>query len=124
MNIDKIQPPADSFDADLRHDPHAGLNRGAPSYRLRPAFDIKQLHDRLHSFDNGELRNIMVLEDGEQLEQGAVYFDLLHPELGEFKATGGDTAREGQCLVPKSETDYLLWNRLIGVIEPERLEQR
>jgi hypothetical protein len=33
---------------------------------------------------------------------------------------GSMTAGQHHMYVPKSETDYQLWNRLIGVTNPER----
>ncbi len=36
----------------------------------------------------------------------------------EFKATSGMEA--GRLIVPKSEVDYQLWNRLRGVTDPAR----
>jgi len=46
-------------------------------------------------------------------EQGAVYFDLRHPEWGPFKALGGHVVGEGDLIIAKRETDYELWNRIV-----------
>jgi hypothetical protein len=57
---------------------------------------------------------------GERLAQGAVYVDLNDPQLREITATGDMSAGEYQWYVPKREVDYQLWNRLIGITNPER----
>jgi len=38
----------------------------------------------------------------------------------EFTAEGKEEAGEADYIVPKKEVDYQLWNRLIGVSDPER----
>src|ERR671924_21367 len=58
---------------------------------------------------------------GPRLEQGATYVDLQDEGLEEFSATGDMEAGPGNWYVPKSEVDYQLWNRLIGLEDPERL---
>lgn len=47
----------------------------------------------------------------------------MDPERREFKAMGGQAADENHHYVPKRETDYVLWNRLIGIENPARREQ-
>ena len=64
----------------------------------------------------------MIVPEGTRLEQGAVYFDLRHPDQGEFKALGDMSAGPDNYYVPKKETDYVLWNRIMGVETPERLD--
>jgi hypothetical protein len=63
------------------------------------------------------------LPEGSRLEQGATYVDLADPARREFTATGAIHARPGAYYVPKHEVDYVLWNRLIGVTNPERLDE-
>ena len=58
---------------------------------------------------------------GSRLEQGATYVDLQDPQLREIKAMGNMEAGPNNWYVPKSEVDYQLWNRLIGITNPERL---
>jgi hypothetical protein len=84
------------------------------------AYDIKELHERLPDFTDDELRQIPVLAEGLRLEQGAVYIDLNASSCHEFKAAGKLEAGRENWYVPKSEVDYQLWNRLIGVENPER----
>jgi len=54
------------------------------------------------------------------LEEGAVYLDLRHPGRHVFKAAGAMVAGPDDWFVPKELVDYQLWNRLIGVTNPER----
>ncbi|HEX6511421.1 MAG TPA: hypothetical protein VF157_03920 [Chloroflexota bacterium] len=42
---------------------------------------------------------------------------------GDFTATGHMEAEPGGWFVRKDSVDYQLWNRLIGVTNPERLGQ-
>src|SRR5438876_1005504 len=55
-----------------------------------------------------------------RLEQGATYIDLASDAPREFTATGDMVANRDHCYVLKSAVDYTLWNRLIGVENPER----
>src|SRR5207302_1757952 len=83
--------------------------------------DVKAAHRRLHDFNDEDLKLISILPEGSRLEQNATYFDLKHPERGEFTASGREEARADQWIVPKSAVDFNLWNRLIGIKNPERL---
>lgn len=64
---------------------------------------------------NDELRGLPVLPIGVRLEQGATYIDLQNLEQGEFSATSDMTVQEDTYIVPKSEVDYELWNRLRSI---------
>jgi hypothetical protein len=55
-----------------------------------------------------------VLETGTALEQGGTYLDLNDRPRGPFKATGGQEAGPANRYVAKRDTDYELWNRLVG----------
>jgi hypothetical protein len=113
---------------EYRHDlnPHAnaGQNLGIigehPEKSARTAYDIKELHNRMRDFADADLAQIRVLPVGTRLEQGASYIDLNDPARGEFTATGEMTAESGNYYVPKTEVHYQLWNRLLGVENPER----
>ena len=67
------------------------------------------------------LKQIPVLWAGARLEQGATYIDLRDPRRREFTATGDMSAGDDNWYVPKDAVDYELWNRLIGISNPERL---
>ena len=110
---------------DLSPNRMAGQNYGTTSPRTevdaRTAYDVKDLHRRLNDFEDDDLKQSAVLPEGSRLEQGATYVDLAADEPTEFTATGDMSAGRGNCYVLKSSVDYTLWNRLIGVTDPERL---
>ena len=109
---------------DLSPDANAGQNYGSTGDGARlqaaTAYDIKELHNALDGFTGDELKRILVLPAGSRLQQGATYVDLSTPDRNEFKAMGNVEAGPGNWFVPKSEVDYQVWNRLIGVTNPER----
>ncbi len=129
--------PEDYFRPDLKHpepwrsdlnpDALAGQNVGVvgphPEDDARTAYDIKDLHRRLSAFSDDELKRIPVLPVGSRLQQGTTYIDLRAPDCREFRALGGMEAGPKHWYVPKDGVDYLLWNRLIGVRNPDRLDQ-
>lgn len=79
-----------------------------------PAAADKELHNRLRALDNDELAQLAVLAPGARLEQGGTYLDLNRIQEGPFKALGGHEASETDRYVAKRDTDYELWNRLVG----------
>jgi hypothetical protein len=121
MSRNRIEQHPEEFRADLNPEYRAGQNDGTGAHRVRTAHDIKELHQRYNDLRNDELKQIPVLEEGERLEQGATYFDLRYPERGEFTAMGGMVTGPDNWYVPKNQTDYQLWNLIIGVGAPERL---
>ena len=74
----------------------------------------KGLHRSLPELTDDELRRLSVLEPGTQLDQGGVYLDLNHLEVGPITAFGDQVAAPNNRFVSKKETDYELWNRLTG----------
>jgi hypothetical protein len=110
---------------DLNPDPQAGQNRGLSgeeSLTNAPtAYEVKGVHQQFHGFTDEELKRIPIVPAGTRLQQGAVYVSLQDPMLREIKATGDMQAGPNDWYVPKSEVDYQLWNRLIGIDNPERL---
>jgi hypothetical protein len=117
----------EAFDYDLRPDSAAGQNIGVAGVHpekaggVRTAYDIKDLHRRFQQFEDDELKGIPVMPDGSRLEQDATYIDLRKRTPKEFTARGDMEAGSANWYVPKAEVDYQLWNRLIGVDNPERL---
>ena len=87
---------------------------------MRTAYDIKELHDAIAGVSDEELKDVPVLVEGTRLRQGATYIDLQTPDRQEFTATGNIEAGRDNWFVPKSEVDYQIWNKLIGVSNPER----
>lgn len=118
---------AERWDEDLRPNPGAGLNEGTvgqhpeKSNTVQTAYDIKSLHRRLQALRDDELKEIPVLPTGARLEQNATYIDLRSDDPQEITARAYMEAGPENWFVPKTEVDYQLWNRLIGVTNPERL---
>lgn len=112
---------------DLNPEFEAGQNYGMRGEQAEmpmvPASDIKEVVDMLSGFTDGELNSVLVLPIGGRLEQGATYIDLADPERREFTAMGGMVAGPDHYYVAKEKTGYVLWNRLIGVTNPERLDE-
>ena len=110
---------------DLNPNASAGQNNtlAGPSgeHTAPTAHDTPDLRRALTGFTKDELKRILVLPEGSRLEQGGTYVDLSTPDRKEFTATGDITAGPGNWFVPKSEVDYEIWNRLIGVTNPERI---
>lgn len=75
----------------------------------------------LNDYSENDLQRVPVLKSGTRLEQGATYINLKDPARKEFTGMAHDSVDEGDYLVPKSEVGYDLWNRLIGVENPDRL---
>jgi hypothetical protein len=110
---------------DLNPNAMAGQNVGLagphPEIDAATAYDLKAVHRMLEGLTDDELKQIPILPQGSRLEQGAVYLDLRDPAPRELKARGDMEAGPNNWYVPKNQVDYQLWNRLIGVREPERL---
>ena len=98
-----------------------GLENPHPEQDSRTAYDLKEAHRMLEGITDDGLKQIPVLPEGARLEQGATYIDLRDPQRREFKATGDMVADRDHWYVPKDAVDYQLWNRLIGITNPERL---
>ena len=110
---------------DLNPDAMAGQNLGVagphPEGDAHTAYELKEVHRRLADFHDDDLKQIPIVPEGSRLEQGATYIDLAEDEPKEFTALGNMEAGPRNCYVLKSAVDYTLWNRLIGVQDPERL---
>ena len=80
----------------------------------------KVLHKKLPGLDNDELARLAVLEPGTRLEQGGPYVNLNKLADGPFRAMAGHETSEHDRIIAKRDTDYELWNRLVGQdAEPE-----
>ena len=88
-----------------------------------PATDDKVLHNRFPELTNEELARLQVLEPGSRLEQGGTYVDLNRLGDGPFKALGGHEASQRDRYVAKRDTDYELWNRLVGEDDQPEIER-
>lgn len=115
----------DEWQHDLNPNDMAGQNTGLettlPEKEAPTAYDIKELHQHLQNYSDTELKRIKVLAQGTRLKQGATYLDLNNPEREPFTAMGGLEVGPENHYVPKTEIDYELWNRLIGINDPERV---
>jgi hypothetical protein len=58
-----------------------------------------------------------------RLEEGATYLDLRDDKPGEFTGRGSMVVGAESCIVPKTEVDYPLWNRRIGVTNSARAHE-
>jgi hypothetical protein len=95
----------------------------AHSTGRRSDADVKELVTFLTGFTMDEMRQIPIVDAGERLTQGSTYVDLTSDTREPFTATGDMVARDdGQWLVPKADTPYMIWNRLIHAEPPERRE--
>lgn len=83
-------------------------------------YDVKGAHRLLDGFTDDDLQRIPIMPPGSRLEQGATDTDLRHLARGEFTAIGNREADGAHWYAPKSAVPYRLWNKLIGVTNPER----
>jgi hypothetical protein len=102
---------------DLNPDASKGLNWGVagphPEKDARSAYDNKEVHRVLRDFSDDELKRLVILPEGACLEANATYVNLRDPELREFTAEGNEEAGQTDLIIPKSEVDYELWNKLL-----------
>ena len=87
---------------------------GGHAAESAPAVADKDLHNQFPELTSDELARLPVLEPGTRLEQGGTYVDLNRLGEGPFKALGGHEATGRDRLVAKRDTDYEMWNRLVG----------
>ncbi len=113
------------YQQDLNPDASKGMNWGEAGphpekENPRTAKDVKELHRLLSEFRDDELEQIPILPSGHRLESNAHYINLREADPCEFKAEGNENVGPDDWIVPKSEVDYQLWNRLIRVKDPDR----
>ena len=124
---ERQEAEAEYWRQDLNPDYMEGQNRGMEGQHpekaegVRTAHSIKDLHNRMEGYNDTDLQAIPIMPVGARLEQGATYIDLREDNPQEFSARGDMETGPDNWYVPKSEVDYQLWNRLIGVETPERL---
>jgi hypothetical protein len=120
------QKHPEPYQHDLNPNAMAGQNIGLgetePSRHAPTAYDVKSAHRHFHEFTDDELKQIHILPTEGRLEQGATYLDLMNLDVGEFTATGEMRAGPNNWIVAKKTVPYPLWNRLLGVETPERIE--
>ena len=122
------EDPFGGYGHDLHPHDRAGTNADSvgpfPQNQGRSVNDIKELNRHYHQdLTDDQMGQIMVLPQGPRLEQGGKYIDLAVDAPQEFVARAGMEAGPHNFYVAKSGLDYPLWNYLIGVKNPERLDQ-
>lgn len=130
MTDDPNLTPEERIERDLERDLRSGVlpgeqrDPGAPQPEDMglTADAFKDLHELLPGLTDADLKSIPVEPVGYRLHAGSTYVNLRDPDLKPFVAVGGMRAEPGEVIVPKSATDYLLWNRIVGVEAPERLD--
>ena len=106
----------DQWEKDLNPERLEGQNIGAQrvdEVRSRSAADLEGTLEALSGFHHDELVQIPIVPTGMRLKQGAVYLDLRNPVLGLMKATAEMIAGLENLYIPKAETPYEYWNRLL-----------
>jgi hypothetical protein len=109
------------YQKDLNPDASKGLNWGLAGPHpekggARTAYDVKNVHEALRNFPDDELKQLVVLPVGARLEAKATYVNLSAPRLGEFTAEGNEDVGEHDYVIPKKETPYDLWSRLVDAV--------
>jgi hypothetical protein len=117
------------YQQDLNPNASKGVNWGLvgphpEKHESRTAKDVKELHDLLSELPDDELERISVLPAGSRLESKATYINLREAKAQAFSAEGNEEVGENDLIVPKSEVDYQLWNKLLGVTNLARIGTR
>ncbi len=93
----------------------------APANELRshveessPATNDKAVRAQMPDMTNDVLARLSIINAGTRLDQGGTYLDLNARERGPFTALGGQEAEASNRYVAKKDTDYELWNMLVG----------
>lgn len=116
------EPVDESFDLQLHpNDPE--LDPPGHAEESFPADQLKDVVKDLPGLSGDELSRLSILEPGTALEQGGVYLDLDDRSRAPFKAIGGHRVEDGQRIVAKRDTDYLVWNRLVGERDEPEVER-
>ena len=113
------------YPKDLNPDAMKGVNWGLAGPHpekdtSRTAYDIKEVHSAFHDLPDEQLQRIPILPEGARLESKATYINLRELEAQPFTAEGNEEVGPDDWIVPKSEVDYQLWNKLIGIRDPAR----
>jgi hypothetical protein len=105
----KGKTEGDDFDADLRAAPPTE----SPDQTL-PARTDHELKGDFADLTSDELARLPVIQAGTRLEQGATYVNLNDLVAGPFTALGGHEVGPDDRIVAKRETDYELWDKVVG----------
>jgi hypothetical protein len=118
-----VGPQSDGLSFADKLTPRETAQPGGHGAESVPAADDKALYARLPELTSDELSRLQVLEPGTKLEQGGTYVDLNHLSEGPFKALGGHEATRNDRYIAKRDTDYELWNRLVGEDRDPEIER-
>lgn len=116
---------ADEFQQDIYAQPKPNLNYGntgqaSGAASTLNAYEIKELHSKLKGFSKDEMHQISVLYPGTPLNEGTKYVDLMDDGRQVITGATGMTVENNSYYVAKNEIDYILWERLTDVSNPER----
>ncbi len=106
----KAKEDGDDFAADLA----AEQPGGGHIDESISASDDKELRSELPDLDGDDLKRLSILTVGTRLDQGSTYVDLNALDQGPFKAMGDHEAGDDNRYVAKRDTDYEMWDRLVG----------
>lgn len=122
--LDENSNTSEDFDRDLHPNSQPETIEELDNENLREtAYNNKEIVNAYPQLSKDELKRLIILPEGTALEQGSTYYDLKDRDRGEFTAARGNSAGADNWYIAKSQVDYPLWNRLIGVDNPERLDQ-
>jgi hypothetical protein len=106
--------PADSYSADLGHGAGELVDVGDPTEETRTLHHHETLPPPLDGLAREDRDALVILVEGTQLRQGAIYVDLDDFAAGPFRALAGQRVRDGQRIVPKHRVGYVLWDQIVG----------
>ena len=116
--------PLGEYRHDLNRQKHGEANADAEQQPVRTLMDIKTLYNHYHEeLSDDQLKSITIIPTGSRLEEGAKYLDLSDTIPHEFVAHAEKEVEPHNYYVAKNQLDYPLWNYLIGVRDPARLDQ-
>jgi hypothetical protein len=117
----KLPEPAQH---DLNPDAAKGLNWGlAGQHPEKNLLSAKDVHALLSHLRDDELDRIPILPAGARLESNATYVNLRESPPREFTAEGSEEVGDADWIVPKTEVDYQLWNRLLADRSRQRFNE-
>jgi hypothetical protein len=83
----------------------------------------KEARADLPELSTDDLKRLPILTVGTRLDQGSVYVDLNDLGKGPFKAVGDQEAGPTNRYVAKRDTDYEMWDRVVGQGRPAEVER-
>jgi hypothetical protein len=84
------------------------------------AFDYRDQLQPMMGWADQELRSLPIWR-GDRFEPGEIYFNLMHPEDGAFRASGTETVLLDSLYIRKSDISEDLWSRTVSAIGQEEV---